>query len=139
VHNPLVVSRTQDDIVQGLEAKGYRLATDPATADFAVDFTIGSHERTEINSYPVSYASMGWGGWGWGPGWWGYPYWGPQVDVRQIHEGTLSIDVFDARTHRPTWHGWAKKQLTDRDIQQSAQPIRNAVDAILARFPPVSP
>lgn len=139
VHNPLVVSRTEDDIVQNLEAKGYRLATDPATADFAVDFTIGSQERTEISSYPVPYASPGWGAWGWGPGWWGYSYWGPQTDVRQIREGTLSIDVFDARTHRPIWHGWAKKQLSDRDIQQSAQPIRDAVDAILTQFPPTPP
>jgi len=132
-HNPLVVTRAEDAIRRELVAKGYAEATDPARADFAVDFTIGSEERTDINSYPAPYAGYGWG---WGPGWWGAPYWGGNLDVRQYREGTLSIDVFDARSHRPVWHGWAKKELTRKDIQQSAEPIRKAVDAVLARFPP---
>jgi hypothetical protein len=136
VHNPLVVQRAEDAIIQDLQQKGYQLATSPANADFSVDFTVGSHERTDINSYPAPYAGLGWGGWGWGPGWWGYPYWGSDVDVQQIREGTLSIDVFDTRTHRPVWHGWAKKDLSQKDIEQSEGPIRNAVAAILSRFPP---
>jgi hypothetical protein len=138
VRNPLVVSRTQDAIVAELQRKGYQQAADPATADFSVDFTVGSHERTDINSYPEPYAGLGWTGWGWGPGWWGGPYWGNDIDVRQVREGTLSIDVFDGRTHRPVWHGWAKKDLSRKDIEQSEQPIQAAVRAILSRFPPAS-
>ncbi len=136
VHNPLVVQRTEDAISQDLVAKGYRQVNDPASADFTVDFTVGSKERTDINSYPEPYASLGWGGWGWGPGWWGGPYWGSNLDVRQVREGTLSVDVFDAHTHRPMWHGWAKKDLSRRDIDQSEEPIRKAVAAVLANFPP---
>lgn len=136
VHNPLVAQRTQDDINQDLMAKGYQPAGGPAAADFTVDFTIGSKERTDINSYPQPYASLGWGGWGFAPGWWGGPYWGESIDVQQVREGTLSIDVFDAHSHRPVWHGWAKKDLSRRDIDQSEEPIRAAVQAVLARFPP---
>jgi hypothetical protein len=135
--NPLVVSRAQDAITQELTRKGYQPASTPENADFTVDFTIGSRERTDINTYPAPYAGAGWAGWGWGGGgWWGGPYWGDQIDVRQVREGTLSIDVFDARTHRPVWHGWATKELTRSDIEQSEQPIRKAVAAILAKFPP---
>jgi hypothetical protein len=133
VHNPLVATRTEDAIRRELIAKGYAEAADPAQADFAVDFTIGSKERTDINSYPPPYVGRGWG---WGPGWWGAPYWGDYVDVRQYREGTLSIDLFDAHSHRPVWHGWAKKELSRKDIQQSEEPIRTAVNAVLARFPP---
>jgi hypothetical protein len=136
VRNPLVVQRAQDAITEELTRKGYRQVSDPNAADFTVDFTIGSRERTDINSYPEPYAGMGWGGWGWGPGWWGDPYWGTQIDVRQVREGTLSIDIFDARTHRPAWHGWAKKDLSSKDIEQSEQPIRAAVASVLAKFPP---
>jgi len=50
-------------------------------------------------------------------------------------EGTLSIDVFDAHTHRPVWHGWAKKELTREDQEHSEAPIRAAVAAVLAAFP----
>jgi Domain of unknown function (DUF4136) len=132
--NPLVVQRAEDAIKAELIRKGHQLATDPAAADFTVDFTIGSRERTDINSYPDPYVGMGWG---WGRrGWWGGPYWGSDLDVRQYREGTLSIDIFDARNHRPVWHGWAKKELTRTDIENSEEPIRSAVSAILAKFPP---
>jgi hypothetical protein len=36
------------------------------------------------------------------------------------------------------WHGWAKKELTRSDIENSEAPIRKAVAAILAKFPPGS-
>jgi hypothetical protein len=134
--NPLVIQRAEDAVVRELTAKGYQLVPDAATADFVVDFTIGSRERTDINTYPAPYASRGWAGWGYGPGWWGTPYWGTTVDVRQVQEGTLSIDAFDGRTHRPVWHGWAKQELSRSDIENSAEPIRNAVAAVLANFPP---
>ena len=137
VHNPLVAQRTEDAIKDELVRKGYRLAANPGEADFAVDFTVGSRERTDINSYPQSYAAVGWAGWGGGPGWWGDRYWGNDIDVRQFREGTLSIDVFNARDHRPVWHGWAKKELSQQDINNSEQPIRTAVAAVLAKFPPM--
>ncbi len=135
-HNPLVVSRADDAIRRELIAKGYAQAADPANADFTVDFTIGSKERTDFNSYPAPYGRAGWG-WG-GVGWWGGPYWGDTLDVRQYREGVLSVDIFDAKTHRPVWHGWAKKELTRKDIEQSEEPIRRAVAAVLAKFPPVN-
>ncbi|MFL6605886.1 MAG: DUF4136 domain-containing protein [Steroidobacteraceae bacterium] len=132
--NPLVVQRAEDAIKTELQRRGYQFTDDPAAGDFAVDFTIGSQERTDINSYPDPYIGPGWG---WGHrGWWGGPYWGDNLDVRQYREGTLSIDVFDARSHRPVWHGWAKKELSRSDMEHSAEAIRKSVDSVLAKFPP---
>ncbi len=130
--NPLVVQRAHDAIQSELTARGFTYSENAAAADFVVDFTIGSRERIDVQSYPSAYVGPGW----WGPGWWGYPYWGTDVDVRQYREGTLSIDVFDAHSHRAVWHGWVKKELTRSDIENSAAPIRAAVAAVLARFPP---
>lgn len=57
--------------------------------------------------------------------------------MRHPRQGTLAIDIFRfARTHRPVWHAWAKKELTDADLQRSEEPIRAAVGAIFERFPP---
>jgi len=131
--NPLVEQRAHDAIEVELKAKGFSEVADPAAADFVVDFTIGSRERTEVTSYPAGYVSPGW--WGY-QGWWGYPYWGSEVDVRQYREGTLSIDMFDGHSHRPVWHGWARKELSHSDIEHSEAPIRAAVAAVLAQFPP---
>jgi len=131
--NPLVAQRAHDAIEAELKARGFNEVADPAAADFVVDFTIGSHERIEVESYPAGYVTPGW--WGY-RGWWGYPYWGSEVDVRQYREGTLSIDLFDGHSHRPVWHGWARKELTRSDIEHSEAPIRAAVAAVLAQFPP---
>jgi hypothetical protein len=126
LHNPLVVSRIEDEIKQGLQTKGYTLESDPLRADLAVDFTIGAQERIDVRSVP--------GGWGVGPMWAG-TRWGSDIDVRQYREGTLAIDVFDVKTRRPVWHGWAQKELSRKDIEQSATPIHDAVESILAKFP----
>jgi hypothetical protein len=138
VSNPLVVQRTEDAIRSYLVGRGYQYVNDPAQADFAVDFTIGSQERTDIRTYPAPWGApgaVGPGGW-WGSPGWGGAYWGNTIDVRQYTQGTLSIDVFDGQTHRPVWHGWAKKTLSQSDIDNSAGPIREAVAAVLAKFPP---
>lgn len=133
VANPLVVERARDDIKSALERKGYRYVAEADQADFAVDFTIGARERVNVRTYPTPYA----GPWGWyGPRWWGYRYWGTGIDIYRYREGILAVDVFDGRTHRPVWHGWARKPLSREDMEHSASPIRKAVDAVLARFPP---
>jgi hypothetical protein len=128
--NPLIVQRAQDAIQAQLGNKGYVLVRDSATADFVVDFTIGAQERMDVESFPAPYGVY------WAhPGWWG-PYWGSTVDVRKYREGTLSIDIFDGRSHRPVWHGWAKKELTSSDVEQSEAPIKAAVESVLSHFPP---
>jgi hypothetical protein len=132
ITNPLVVPRARDAIKQQLENKGFRQADDPSAADFVVDFTIGSRDRVNVTSYPAPFA----GPWQSGGPWWGSPYWGNNIDVRQYQEGTLAIDIFDGHTHDPVWHGWARKELSRRDIEQSEEPIRRAVAAVLEKFPP---
>jgi hypothetical protein len=131
--NPLVVQRTRDAIQGELTRNGFSYVPDAAAADFVVDFTVGAHERTDVQSYPAPYGGPWYPGY---PQWWGYPYWGNEVDVRQYREGTLAIDIFDAHTNKPVWHGWAKKELTRSDIERSEAPIRTAVAAVLEKFPP---
>jgi hypothetical protein len=130
--NPLVVRRAREAIETELNRKGLTATATAEQADLIVDFTIGSRDRTDVETFPASYVTYGW----WNArGWW-EPYWGNQVDVRKYREGTLSIDVFDARSHRPVWHGWAQKELTRSDLEHSEAPIHAAVAAVLQPFPP---
>src|SRR4051812_45508736 len=46
LQNPLVASRADDAKREEFIRKGYQQSRDPSTADFVVDFTIGSKERT---------------------------------------------------------------------------------------------
>ena len=130
--NPLVAQRARDAIQAQLTHKGFTYVSDNSAADFVVDFSIGARDRLDVETYPAPYA----GPWDLGvANWWGSPYWGSATDVRQYREGSLTIDIFDARSHRPVWHGWAKKELTESDIDRSEAPIREAVAAVLAEFP----
>jgi hypothetical protein len=65
--NPLLTQRARDAIQAPLTNKGFVFLGNAAAADFVVDFTIGSRERTDIESYPAPY--VGW--YGGNPGWWG--------------------------------------------------------------------
>jgi hypothetical protein len=127
IPNPLVAIRAEEEITHDLQLAGYTLTSDATNADFTVEFTIGSQERTDINTYPAAYA---------GPLLLSGPAWSSNIDVRQYREGTLAIDVFDGRTHRPVWHGWVQKELTRKELEQSAEPISKAVSSVLAKFPP---
>ena len=110
--NPLVIQRTSEAIAAELMRKGFTHVTTPAQADFALDFSVGTRDRIDVSSYPS------------------------EIKVRQYVEGTLAIDVFDVRSHRPVWHGSATKELSMSEIEYSETPIREAVADVLADFPP---
>jgi hypothetical protein len=124
-----VEERTYDAIRAELTSKGFTYVTNPAQADFAVDFTIGASDRLDVRSYPAPYG---------GP-WVHAGSWGNPIDVRQYREGTLAIDVFDARSRKPVWHGSGTKELSQSDLDHSEPVIRDAVTAVLAQFPPSEP
>jgi hypothetical protein len=123
--SPLVEQRTYDAIREGLSAKGFTYVSDVAEADFAVDFSVGAQDRLDVQSYPSH----------WGP--WGPGAWGNEIDVHQYQEGTLAIDMFDVRSRKAVWHGSAKKELSRSELEHSEAPIREAVNGVLAGFPPV--
>lgn len=125
--NPLLVRLAHEAIDSEMKNKGFVPAEEGHAADFVIDFTIGSQERIDVQSYPEPYRTA----WGWGR--W---YYGGQLDVRRYREGVLAIDVFDGESHQPIWTGWARKELTQSDMENSAGPIRTAASAVLAPFPP---
>jgi hypothetical protein len=122
--SPLVEQRTYDAIRQALIAKGFTYVADLAQADFAADFSVGAQDRLDVSSYPHYVGPFGPAGWS------------NQIDVHQYQEGTLAIDVFDLQSHKAVWHGSAQKELSQSEMEHSEEPIREAVTAVLANFPP---
>lgn len=131
--NPLVVQRAHDAIQAVLTRKGYTETANITEADFIIDFTIGTRDRIDLQSYPRPYFV---------PDltvyseWWGNPYWGPQIDAHQYREGTLAVDVFDPVSRMPVWHGGAGRELTRSEQERSGASIRAVVEAALRSFPP---
>lgn len=120
--NPLLSQRVKTSIDSALAARGYTQA-DPG--DFAIGFTLGARNRVEVSSlgaYGPYFRP--WGGWG------GMN----QVDVRNVTDGTLTIDIYDTATKAPVWHGRATQQVSSDQISQEKVDV--AVNAVLAKFPP---
>jgi hypothetical protein len=125
--SPLSLRRIREAIERELGAKGFELIGAREQADFAISFTVGARDTIGVNDYPAYYR---------GPWRWQGPYFGRNVDVNVYTEGTLAIDVFDNATRQPVWHGWARKRITEGDVDDPAPTINAAVQAILAEFPP---
>ncbi len=65
------------------------------------------------------------------------PYWmRNQMDSYSYREGTLIIDLMDAKNNNLVWRGWASSVLNDNDIDLSETKITEAVLKILQQFPP---
>ncbi|MFY8036250.1 MAG: DUF4136 domain-containing protein, partial [Cyclobacteriaceae bacterium] len=65
------------------------------------------------------------------------PYWmRNQMDSYSYREGTLIIDLMDAKNNNLVWRGWASSVLNDNDIDLSETKITEAVMKILQQFPP---
>lgn len=125
--SPMTRRHIVSAIETALESKGYTRTADRKDADFTVAYTVGTRDRIDIDSYPVAYR----GGWYWRRSFWYY-----EVRTWTYQEGTLAIDIFDRASHQPVWHGHTSKRITASDRANPAPVIQEAVNAILAKFPP---
>lgn len=132
--NPLMFRRVKDSIDRSLAARGYTRA-DPG--DFAITFTIDERDRIRADDYGYGWGGFGWGGYGWGGwGWgccgagWGYP----AVDIYTVTQRSIVIDIYDARTRAPAWHGVVRRETYSDRLDYGR--LDRAVEAVLAKFPP---
>lgn len=109
-----------------LDAKGYTVAD---KADFGIALMFSSKTKTNIQSY----------GYGYGYGYWGRPgmYGTGGVDVTQYDEGTLVIDIIDMTEQKLVWRGIGSGAMEQSPtVEERTERINNAVNKILAQFPP---
>ncbi|WP_203293829.1 DUF4136 domain-containing protein [Luteirhabdus pelagi] len=108
-----------------LNAKGFNKSESP---DLLV--SIFTKERERVNVYNNNF---GWG-WGWNPWWYGGGF---GNTVSRSTEGSLYIDLIDAKTNELVWQGIGSARLiTSGDIDKKDQRIREIVSEILAEYPP---
>ena len=112
-------------IDETLTAKGFIKSETP---DLLV--TIFTKEREQVN---VTQFNTGWG-YGWGYGW--NPYtWGGNTSFSRYTEGTLYIDLIDAKKKELVWQGEGAGVLT-KDTNKKDEVIAAFVTKILEQYPP---
>ena len=108
-------------IDEAMSTKGY---TKSETPDMLVSIFTKESQRVDV------YNNAGFG-WGWNP------YWGMNYsNVSTSTEGTLYIDMIDAKTKELVWQGEGSGYLT-KDTNQKDARIKEFVDKILAQYPPI--
>jgi hypothetical protein len=136
--NPLIYKHIKAAVDRELAAKGFVL-----NASGPVDFTVSPHARVRERVFvepPVGFAySSGyyhrWGRRGYTSFWYD-PY--PYPAVTYYEEGTLIIDIIDARSDDVAWTGIARGILKDYDSSVKLhRDIDEVVTKIMAQFPPV--
>ena len=137
--NPINAERLRVSIQSNMAARGIQLV-DRAAADCVVGYAMGS--RQVFDSYYGGYYGAGWGfggrGYGRGRGFGfggGFGYDGPWVE----NETRISVDLFDAKSHKPIWHASASQNVNELSGPYAVQKIDLATAAIFAKFPGGAP
>lgn len=116
------ILRSIDDV---MSSKGFTKSENP---DLLINFFTKEREQVNVNQF-----NMGWG-YGWGLGW--NPYmWGGNTTVTRHSEGTLTIDVIDAKKKELIWQGEGEGVLT-KNTDRKDENIKEFVTKILAQYPP---
>ena len=132
--NTLLTDRIERSVDGVLEAKG--LSRVPrADADFLISQHIGVQQKLQVDTTQFGY------GYGFGYGAWGGPIGGysNQTTVSQYEEGTLMLDFVNPENRNLIWRGTGQSRVRRASTPQDREKlIRNAVEHILAKFPPAN-
>lgn len=119
-------------------AKRYESMAEGASADFYVTYHVVMEEKLDPRAYDDMY---GMGFWGRG---YRYPssiFYRQPLDggIRVYNQGSLIIDMVDAKTQQPIWRGVSEKRLNKGlSPQKQREILTGAVLEVLAQFPPVN-
>ncbi len=138
-NSDLIDRNIRQAVEQGFAQRG--ILRDNAEPDLLVQYHTYTERKEQSYSnynYGPYYPYMGWGRMGWGRWGWGMPYYGSgwgNGDNRSttITEGTLVLDVVDARTKELIWRGSIQGEVDNANqLQRRAE---KAAEAIMKKYP----
>jgi hypothetical protein len=115
--NSLLEKRIHSITEQKMIGRGLDLVK--GKADFLLTHHIVTHERLDVRDYGTDY-------------FWPYRR-RPMADIYQYTEGTLIIDMLDAKTEALIWRGWATQAINQPSIPQ--QQLEQILGQIFDKFP----
>ncbi|CAI9428701.1 DUF4136 domain-containing protein [Candidatus Ornithobacterium hominis] len=120
--NSLDKKRVVTAIGKNLAAKGFTPVQDANAADLIVSISAANKNRVVVDR--------------WYDPWFFYgPFWQNPMQTRNYREGTLVIDLVDAKQNTLVWQGIGTGINLDR-LEEKSVVVPKAVDEILAKFPP---
>lgn len=118
-------------VAQQMDRRGF--AFDHENPDLLLNFYIHTKEKVRSQSVPTMSGYYGWRDPFYDP-WGGY---GVAYETRiiQFTEGTLNIDVVNARTKKLVWEGATVGRITDTMLKDLENTVDQAVQDVFTAFP----
>jgi hypothetical protein len=127
-YSSLVTQQLKTAVTQEMQSRGYQLDSSP---DLLINFSGRLEERQSIESSPAPYYGYRTGYYG---AWSGYAM---SSDVYTVNytQGTLNVDMIDARTLKMVWEGVTVGEVTQKHLKDRDAALNKAVSNIYAQFP----
>ena len=106
--------RLRGSVEEQLTAKGLRKADANGAADLLLVYHTGAKDKIDVQQ-------------------WGY--FGRQWDIRQYQQGTLVLDIVDAKSRSIVWRGTATDEISV-GADPSSDKVAKTVQKMFERFPP---
>jgi hypothetical protein len=117
--NPLNNKRVEAAIEQELVAKGLQKQA-AGRPDLLVAYHTNVKDKIDVDTYGYRYGRYG-------------RRVGTYATVQKYQQGTVVVDLVDAKERELVWRGWAKGEASD---SVSKEKIDDTVAKILAKYPP---
>ena len=118
--NPLGEQRIHAAVEERLAAAGLRKATE--NPDLAVATHVLVDEKKELTAY----------------GFGAYPRWGGGISTARVDtyvQGTLVLDMYDAKTKQMVWRGVGTDTASDK-AEKNTEKVNRALDKMFKQYPP---
>ena len=126
-----ISERIKEDVRREMESRGYRYSE--TAPDLQVNFQGVVEDKTDVFSTPRSdvqyfynyrrntYVAV--------------PVWYDDTQVMRYKQGTLTVDLVDARRNRMVWTGAAIGRVAKKTPEQKLVEIDQAITSIFAQYP----
>lgn len=118
IKNSILAQSAQSDINMAMQAKGLRMVQESEMPDLILTSSGGMKQST-------SYSAMGMRGIGGGFG---------SITPQQNVEGTLIVELFDAKTQSIVWRGIAQDTLSNNG-EKNTKAVGNAINKMFKQWP----
>lgn len=126
-----ISERIKDNVRKQMDARGYRYVE--ASPDLQVNFQGIVQDRTAVFSMPrgdvqwlYDYRRNAYVG---------VPVWYDDTQVSRYREGTLTVDLVDARRNRMVWTGAAIGRVVRKTPEEQMAGVDQAINAIFMQYP----
>lgn len=128
--NKLTVKQIQNELKNQLAAKGFR--TNASNPDFLIALHGGTEEKVSIRSTNYGYNYGHWYG-----GSHGATYYTGGVEVYEYKEGTLILDIIDAKNKEVIFQSTTITTLSDNmSMEKRQKKIKQVIEKAIKAFPP---